>query len=247
MRDGVMAWWRSRSAGRSERAASQTRDRRAQGTLVLRLGSGASAANQTETRRCRRYCRHIAGFPLTRPTREVRFDAHDERSGASHGGDDDVDGGAGAIQQPADHDQRERRARRDATVAPAQVEIAGKQVTTTVYNGVHAAAAARAAGRHGPAGARQPGTDDANIHYHGLAVTPIVPGDNVFLLGRAGDAVPVRLPDSRRPPQGLFWYHPHVHPGVNPAIASGRSGGMIIGDVLKPFPELADITRRPCC
>ena len=130
-------------------------------------------------------------------------------------------------------------------VAPATVEIAGKQVTTTVYNGEYMPPLLRVQpGDTVRLVLDNAGSDDANIHYHGLAVTPVVPGDNVFLMVKPGTQFQY---DFLIPPdhaQGLFWYHPHVHPGVNPDIASGRSGGMIIGDVLKPFPELANITRR---
>lgn len=84
----------------------------------------------------------------------------------------------------------------------------------------------------------------ANVHYHGLAVTPMVPGDNVFLSVNPATTFQYdfRIPVDH--PAGLFWYHPHVHPGVNLQIAGGLSGGMIIGDVLAPFPELAGITER---
>ena len=44
--------------------------------------------------------------------------------------------------------------------------------------------------------------------------------------------------------QGLFWYHPHFHPWVNTQIAGGLSGGLIVGDILSPFPELAGIPER---
>jgi FtsP/CotA-like multicopper oxidase with cupredoxin domain len=44
--------------------------------------------------------------------------------------------------------------------------------------------------------------------------------------------------------QGLFWYHAHFHPRVNTEIAGGLSGGLIIGDILAPLPELAGIPER---
>jgi FtsP/CotA-like multicopper oxidase with cupredoxin domain len=130
-------------------------------------------------------------------------------------------------------------------VAPAQVTIAGKEVTTTVYNGEYMPPVLRV----------QPGDTvrlvldnasdvDANIHYHGLAVTPKVPGDNVFLLVPPSTTFQYDFLIPTDHAQGLYWYHPHVHPGVNPAIAAGRSGGMIIGNILAPFPELAGITER---
>src|SRR5207244_3008722 len=43
---------------------------------------------------------------------------------------------------------------------------------------------------------------------------------------------------------GLYWYHPHLHPMVNREIAGGLSGGIVVGDILAPFPELHGITER---
>jgi FtsP/CotA-like multicopper oxidase with cupredoxin domain len=130
-------------------------------------------------------------------------------------------------------------------IAPAQVDIAGKVVTTTVYNGEYMPPVLRV--RPGDTVRLvldNAGSTDANIHYHGLGVTPKVPGDNVFLLVNPATTFQYDFLIPADHPQGLFWYHPHVHPGVNPAIAGGLSGGMIIGNVLAPFPELAGITER---
>ena len=84
-----------------------------------------------------------------------------------------------------------------------------------------------------------------NVHYHGLNVSPRRNGDHVFIEVDPG-APPFQynVPIPLDHPQGLYWYHPHFHPGVNAAIAAGLSGGLIIGDILKPFPELRDITER---
>src|SRR5262249_55945842 len=45
-------------------------------------------------------------------------------------------------------------------------------------------------------------------------------------------------------PQGLYWYHPHFDPLLNTQIAGGMSGGLIIGNILAPFPDLAGIPER---
>ena len=133
-------------------------------------------------------------------------------------------------------------------VAPAEVTVAGKTVTTTLYNGQYMP----------PVLKLQPGDTirlrlinghkspaPTNVHYHGLGVSPRRNGDNVFIEVDPG-APPFQynVPLPLDHPQGLFWYHPHFHPGVNAAIAAGLSGGLIIGDILKPFPELRDITER---
>ena len=134
------------------------------------------------------------------------------------------------------------------TVAPTEVIVAGKIVKTTVYNGLYMPPVLKV----------QPGETirlrlinghksplPTNVHYHGLGVSPKGHGDNVFIEVDPGDPpfdYNIPIPDDH--PQGLFWYHPHFHPDVNSAIAGGLSGGLIIGDILKPFPELRDITER---
>jgi suppressor of ftsI len=133
-------------------------------------------------------------------------------------------------------------------VAPAEVAVAEKTVTTTVYNGLYMP----------PVLKLQPGDTirlrlinghksptPTNVHYHGLGVSPRRNGDNVFIEVDPGDPpfqynVPIPLDH----PQGLFWYHPHFHPGVNAAIAGWLSGGLTIGDILEPFPDLQGITER---
>ncbi len=129
--------------------------------------------------------------------------------------------------------------------ALSPVTVAGKHVSTTVYNGMYMPPLLRL----------QPGDSiqlqlangsqqSTNVHYHGLAVTPLGPGDNVFLDIDPATTFQYDFTVPADHPQGLYWYHPHFHPDVNPQIAAGLSGGMIIGDILAPFPQLAGITER---
>jgi FtsP/CotA-like multicopper oxidase with cupredoxin domain len=114
------------------------------------------------------------------------------------------------------------------TVAPADVTVAGKTVRTTVYNGLYMPPVLKV----------QPGdtirlrlinarTSPAptNVHYHGFGVSPKRNGDNVFIEVDPGDRpFHYNIPIPADHPQGLFWYHPHFHPGVNAAIAGGALG-----------------------
>ncbi len=131
------------------------------------------------------------------------------------------------------------------TVAPSQVTVGNKTVTTTVFNGLYMPPVLKV----------NPGDTiklhlvdqsdmTVNLHYHGLLVTPLGAGDNVFLTVDPGTSFDYDFPIPANHPQGLFWYHPHVHPGVNEAIAAGLSGGLVVGDVLAGFPQLAGITER---
>jgi FtsP/CotA-like multicopper oxidase with cupredoxin domain len=131
------------------------------------------------------------------------------------------------------------------TVAPGEVELAGKQFTTTLFNGAYMPPVLRV----------QPGDRirlalangdvmPTNLHYHGFAVTPLAPGDDVFLTVNPGATFQYDFLLPADHASGLFWYHPHFHPDVNPQIAAGLSGGIVVGDVLAPFPQLAGITER---
>lgn len=57
------------------------------------------------------------------------------------------------------------------------------------------------------------GTDTAtNMHFHGLAVSPLVPGDNVLMVrveSLTSFTYKIVLPQNHAP--GLYWYHPHIY------------------------------------
>jgi suppressor of ftsI len=131
-------------------------------------------------------------------------------------------------------------------VEPARLRVAGKTVNfRAVYNGLYMPPVLRVQpgdvvrltlGNFGPL--------STNVHYHGLQVSPLGRGDNVFLNIEPDTTFQYEMPIPADHPQGLFWYHPHFHPEVNTQIAGGLSGGLIVGDILAPFPSLADIPER---
>jgi suppressor of ftsI len=99
------------------------------------------------------------------------------------------------------------------TVAPGEVEIAGRRFTTTLYDGAYMPPVLRV----------QPGDTIrivlanaggmvTNVHYHGLAVTPLQPGDDVFIQVDPGSTYQYDFPIPPDHPSGLFWYHPHRTP-----------------------------------
>src|SRR5262249_57848569 len=68
------------------------------------------------------------------------------------------------------------------TVAPASVKVGAKTVTTTVYDGLLMPPLLRVQpGDLIQLQLRNDGAMSTNIHYHGFGVTPLGPGDNVFL------------------------------------------------------------------
>jgi FtsP/CotA-like multicopper oxidase with cupredoxin domain len=77
-----------------------------------------------------------------------------------------------------------------------------------------------------------------NLHFHGFAVSPVPPADNVISIHVApGDSFQyrMRLPGDHQ--QGLFWYHPHPH-GVSAGQVGGGMAGLIsIGDPRAGFGQ----------
>ena len=82
------------------------------------------------------------------------------------------------------------------------------------------------------------------MHYHGFNVTPREGGDDIFISIDQGISFQYDFPIPADHRQGLYWYHPHRDPLLNTQIAGGMAGGIIIGDVLAPFPSLEGIPER---
>lgn len=132
------------------------------------------------------------------------------------------------------------------TIEPAVQTVAGEEVTfLELYNGLYMPPVLRVqADDVVKLILRNFGVLSTNLHYHGLNVTPMGAGDNVFLDIEPGITFQYDFPIPANHPQGLYWYHPHFDPLLNTQIAGGMSGGLIVGDILAPFPELAGIPER---
>jgi suppressor of ftsI len=132
------------------------------------------------------------------------------------------------------------------TVGPAELTVAGQNVTfPALYDGLYTPPVLRV----------QPGDTiqlllnnfaqlPTNVHYHGFNVTPRKGGDNIYISIDQGDSFQYDFPIPKHHRQGLYWYHPHRDPLLNTQIAGGMAGGIIIGDVLAPFPSLKGIPER---
>lgn len=132
------------------------------------------------------------------------------------------------------------------TVEPAELTIAGDNITFPgLYDGLYTPPVLRV----------QPGDSvnlllnnfarlPTNVHYHGFNVTPRRGGDDIFISIDQGNSFHYNFPVPADHPQGLYWYHPHRDPFLNTQIAGGMAGGIIIGNVLAPFPSLKGIPER---
>ena len=132
------------------------------------------------------------------------------------------------------------------TVGPAELTVAGQNVAfPALYDGLYTPPVLRV----------QPGDTiklrlnnfarlPTNVHYHGFNVTPRKGGDDIFISIDEGLSFQYDFPIPANHRQGLYWYHPHRDPLLNTQIAGGMAGGIIIGDVLAPFPSLEGIPER---
>jgi FtsP/CotA-like multicopper oxidase with cupredoxin domain len=132
------------------------------------------------------------------------------------------------------------------TAGPAEVLVGKKRVTSNVFNGTYTPPVFRLMQGDTLRVHQVNNMTDwqLNFHGHGLAVSPQLNGDNVFVRVFPGEEfdTEIFIPDSHQ--SGMFWYHPHVHGFVNNTISNGMTSALIIGDILAPFPELEGITER---
>lgn len=144
------------------------------------------------------------------------------------------------------------------TMAPATYKIGTTQYTTNVFNGQFVA----------PTLTMQPGQRftvnvvnnmqatnvqpaaqvvRTNFHTHGLVVTPSPDsGDNVthVSIPNGGGRHSLHFPVPAYHTTGMFWYHPHPHELTSSQVAGGLSGALMVGSILKYFPQYAGVPER---
>jgi len=76
-----------------------------------------------------------------------------------------------------------------------------------------------------------------NFHTHGLFVSPLGSGDNIYRAMNADGSYQtvVTVPDYQ--PSGVDWYHVHYHGYSADQVYAGLAGVMQIGDPLDPWPQ----------
>jgi len=86
-------------------------------------------------------------------------------------------------------------------------------------------------------GKRHRATGATNLHVHGFAVPPVRPQDEVLMTctdpavgparcGQRAFTYRYRIPADM--PEGLYWYHPHVHGEVQAQMLMGLSGAIVV-------------------
>ena len=86
-------------------------------------------------------------------------------------------------------------------------------------------------------------SEATNLHFHGLNVSPLKNGDNVFLHIGPNErfTYQIKVPEKHI---GLFWYHPHMHEDVDRQIIGGMSGGIVVEGSDRLYPFVKDLTER---
>lgn len=84
---------------------------------------------------------------------------------------------------------------------------------------------------------------ETNFHGHGLHVSPLSMGDNIYpVIQDPGtptepQGMRVRIPIPKNQESGFDWYHPHKHMQTHQQVYGGLAGMIVIGDALDPWPQ----------
>ena len=103
---------------------------------------------------------------------------------------------------------------------------------------------------HLPAKAKEtcaisPCMDMTNLHFHGLAVSPDAPQDDVLgMMAAPGQTLhyTVQIPKDHSP--GLYWYHTHPHGESYRQALDGMSGALVIEGIESYYPSLAGLPEH---
>ena len=132
----------------------------------------------------------------------------------------------------------------ELVAAPGTYTIGGHQFQGMLYNGAYVPPVWRVRlGDSLTVTLHNRLSEPTNLHFHGLGVSPLGNGDNVFLHVRPGETFTyqVTIPAKH---VGLFWFHPHMHGNVDTQIIGGMSGGLIVEGSERLYPFLSKLTER---
>ena len=138
---------------------------------------------------------------------------------------------------------------------PGKVTVATDRITSNVYNDLYIPPTLRVrrgdtmllrlVNKIGPADVEITAKQPTNIHFHGMDVSPLRNGDNVFVNISPGKSFQYRVNIPKDHPQGLHWYHSHLHELADAQILSGLSGMLIVdGGIENHYPEFAGLRQR---
>ena len=139
---------------------------------------------------------------------------------------------------------------RNEIVDPAQIESAMAPGKLRTAN----APVPRASGYYEVVpGMHHAATGATNLHVHGFAVPPVAPQDDVLTVctdpavgpagcGQRSFTYRYRIPATM--PEGLYWYHPHVHGEVQAQMLMGLTGAIVVEGPEHDARRAAGIAER---
>jgi FtsP/CotA-like multicopper oxidase with cupredoxin domain len=145
---------------------------------------------------------------------------------------------------PAMLDSHNGKLHVDLVAAPAVYTIAGNQFQGALYNGQYIPPLWRLrSGDILTVTLHNKLSEPTNLHFHGLGVSPLNNGDNVFVHVSSGETFEyeIKIPEKH---VGLFWYHPHLHGDVDRQIIGGMSGGILVDGSERLYPFVEGLTER---
>ena len=83
-----------------------------------------------------------------------------------------------------------------------------------------------------------------NLHTHGLSVSPRGSSDNIYRHVMPNDSAAYEIHIPKNHAAGLFWYHPHPHPGSDFEVRAGMAGALVVDGLLDSIPALQRIRER---
>lgn len=84
-----------------------------------------------------------------------------------------------------------------------------------------------------------------NLHFHGLAVSPAAPQDDVLTMSAMpGQVLNYLVQIPRNHPPGLYWYHTHPHGESYEQVLDGMSGAIVIEGIDSYLPAVARLPER---
>jgi suppressor of ftsI len=90
-----------------------------------------------------------------------------------------------------------------------------------------------------------PCMDMTNLHFHGLAISPQAPQDDVIdMLALPGETLHYVVEIPANHPPGLFWYHTHPHGESHRQVLDGMSGAIVIEGMDRYVPELRNLREQ---
>src|SRR6266849_699768 len=90
-----------------------------------------------------------------------------------------------------------------------------------------------------------PCMDMTNLHFHGLAVSPQEPQDNILdMMAMPGQSLHYTVHIPKDHPPGLYWYHTHPHGESYRQALDGMSGALLIEGIESYVPGLVGMRER---